>query len=281
MDDKSFEELSQIVYRDSGIVLSTCKRNLLVSRLSNRLRDLNLKNYSEYCDYLRGELGPSEIRKLTPLVTTNVTRFFREAHHFDYLRTDLLPPLIERARKGGSVRVWSAGCSTGEEPYSIAMVILDMFPEAAEHNVKILGTDIDPIVIQTGRSGHYQAVSTSGPHNRLLTKFMRNTPDDHGSASVADDLRKLVTLNELNLLHDWPMQRPFDIIFCRNVVIYFDAGTQNKLWKRFADQLKTGGHLILGHSERVNCDDFPELKHVGVTSYQKLSSRPMEKDVAE
>lgn len=270
IDERSFRRLSDILHRESGIVLSDGKQNLVVSRMSRRLRELGLAGYSDYCAFLEGKGGADERGRLVSMLTTNVTRFFREHHHFDTLDRDILPGLIRHARGGGRVRIWSAGCSTGEEPYGIAMRVLEQMPDAAAHDVRILGTDIDPKVIATGQAGLYSGIDDKHLPAKLRDRYFDTVDGQPGMIRVSDKLRKLVTLAELNLLRDWPMQGRFDVIFCRNVVIYFDAATRATLWTRFADALTRGGQLFLGHSERVNPAAEARFQPVGITQYTRV-----------
>jgi len=268
VDDRSFRRIAAIAHTEFGIALGENKRNLVVSRLSRRLRDLRLPDFAAYCRYLDSDAGGLERRQMCSLLTTNVTRFFREAHHFRALAEGVLPPLVERARAGGRVRLWSAGCSSGEEAYSLALTVLQLCPEAARRDIRILGTDIDPEVIHRGRAGIYDLRGADIPDALRAAHF---TPDGAGPGTyrVGADLRKLVTLVELNLMGEWPMKRTFDVIFCRNVVIYFDAETQQRLWTRFAAALVPGGMLFVGHSERVAGPAAERLVPAGVTQYRR------------
>ncbi len=269
IDDGSFGRLAGLVHRESGIVLSESKRSLVVSRLGRRIRELGLADFAAYCSYLdRGE-DRAETQRLISLLTTNVTRFFREGHHFDALKSDLLPPLLNRARSGGRVRIWSAGCSSGEEPYSIAMCILALMPEASRHDIKVLGMDIDAEVIARARRGSYANLGEDDIPASLRKDFFEPDPTLPQALRVTTAARSLVTFNELNLLRDWPMRGPFDVIFCRNVVIYFDAETQAGLWRRFAEILAPGGTLFLGHSERIGPAEAGLFETTGVTRYQR------------
>ena len=268
VDDRSFRRLAEMVRADFGIALGENKRSLLVSRLSKRLRDLQLPTFAAYCNYLDGEAGAVERRRMCALLTTNVTRFFREAHHFRALSDQVLPPLLARARTGGRVRLWSAGCSSGEEPYSLGLTLLQACPDAARLDIRILGTDIDPEVIRQGRVGVYDLREAQIPV-ALREAYFEPVPSADGHARVGPELRRLVTLAELNLIRDWPMKGRFDVIFCRNVVIYFDAELQARLWIRFAETLAPGGHLFVGHSERVAGPATDRLVPAGVTQYRR------------
>ena len=210
-----------------------------------------------------------ERQKMLAALTTNVTRFFREPHHFDHLRTRVLPRLAERARAGARVRLWSAGCSTGPEPYSIAMTLLEVLPEAVELDVRILATDIDPNVLAEAREGLYsdQALEPAPTEGRR-----RWFKPEKGSGQLmwraAETLQSLIAFRELNLVaQPWPMKGRFDAIFCRNVMIYFDEPTQREVVRNLANRLEPGGQLYIGHSERVAPEER-RLASDGLTSYR-------------
>ena len=267
LDDRSFLRLSELVYSQSGIVLSDGKRNLVTSRLARRLRDLDLADFDAYCQHLESADGAAERRRMISLLTTNVTKFFREVHHFEALQAQILPPLIARARSGGRVRIWSAGCSSGQEPYSIAATVKKLMPDVNRHDLRILGTDIDPEMIRAGRAAIYTDADEPQipPDMRRLMFGPAETRE--AGVPIAPDVKSLVTLTELNLMQDWPMRGRFDVIFCRNVVIYFDAKTQARLWARFAEVLAPGGYLFVGHSERVSGPAVDQFTPTGVTQY--------------
>lgn len=268
IDAASFKHLSDLIRTETGIVLNESKKSLVVSRLSRRLRDLGLSDFSAYCHHLEGPGGETERDQLISQITTNVTRFFREDHHFKALRDSVLPPLIEVAKNGRPLRIWSAGCSSGQEPYSIAMSVIDKMPEAGARDVRILGTDIDRRMIEIGRLAKYRDVKKADFPLGYLDRFMREVPGDPACHLVTESVRKLVTLAPLNLLEAWPMKGKFDVIFCRNTVIYFDAETQTRLWSRFAELLTPGGHLFVGHSERVTGPAESAFTPNGITQYR-------------
>lgn len=269
IDDATFAAIARIVHADCGIVLSASKKHLVVSRLTRRLRELQLRDFAEYRKSLEGTEADAERRKLVSLVTTNVTQFFREKHHFDSLRSLVFPDLIDRARRGGKVRIWSAGCSTGEEPYSIAMCLLEQFSDAGHYDIRIIGTDIDPCVIETARNGEYDDVACDRLPALMRDRYFVPVAGTDGRYRLKDGPRSLVAFAEQNLLAHWPLQGPFDVIFCRNVVIYFDDATERKLWSRFTDHLAPGGHLFLGHSERADKNAMRRLTPIGVTHYRR------------
>ena len=226
IDPASFERLARIIRDESGIVLNDSKRNLVVSRLSKRLRDLGVPDFGDYCRHLDGPGGEVEKRHLVSLLTTNVTRFFREGHHFRALRAEVLPPLAEAARAGRRVRIWSAGCSSGQEPVSIAITLLQVMPDAGRHDIRILATDIDPRMIEAGRQGLYARIEEADLPAELRRTYFQAVPDRAETWRPVPEVSALVTFAELNLMKDWPMRGRFDVIFCRNTVIYFDAATQ-------------------------------------------------------
>lgn len=270
VDSRSFRRLADRVYADCGIVLSDGKRNLVTSRLARRLRDLGLADFDAYCHFLESSEGSEERRRMISLLTTNVTKFFREAHHFASLEQQVLPPLAERARAGGRMRIWSAGCSSGQEPYSIAATLRKVMPEAAKADVRILGTDIDPEMIRIGRAAVYEDADESQIPAEMQRLLFGPAAGAGKVRRIAPELLELVTLTELNLMQEWPMRGRFDVIFCRNVVIYFDAPTQARLWTRFADVLSPGGYLFVGHSERVSGPSANQFAPAGVTQYRRV-----------
>ncbi|MEQ9258178.1 MAG: protein-glutamate O-methyltransferase [Roseovarius sp.] len=265
-----FGDSPGLVHATSGIVLNESKRNLVVSRLSRRLRALDLPDFDAYCRVLEGDGGAEEQRLMTSLLTTNVTKFFREIHHFNALRDEVLPPLLANVRQGGRLRIWSAGCSTGQEPYSLAAILLDVMPDAAKRDARILATDIDPASLAKAREGTYAAQDAEDVPPGLRKKVFSGSAGAGGGAlRVNDELREIVTFAELNLMRDWPFRGRFDVIFCRNVVIYFDAETQRRLWSRYSEALMPGGHLFVGHSERVTGSASQSLQPVGITQYRR------------
>lgn len=261
-----FRQIAELVHSEAGIVLAETKANLVYSRLAKRLRAIGLRSFREYCALIQGVEGADERQAMIAAMTTNVTRFFRETHHFEFLKARIFPKLLESARKGGKVRIWSAGCSSGEEPFSIALTILSLLPEAADFDVRILATDIDPEMLRRGRVGVYPIRQLGDVPMDLRRKWFR-LAGSGAELEVAPEMQELVRFRELNLLHEWPMHGRFDIIFCRNVMIYFDDDTQNAAWGRFADVLLPGGLLCIGHSERIAAASQP-FDLVGQTIYR-------------
>ena len=264
-----FRTISAMVHGDAGISLPEVKATLVYSRLAKRLRVLGMSSFRDYCALVSGAEGVDERQKMLAALTTNVTRFFREPHHFDHLKEKILPPLLEAARRGGKVRIWSAACSSGQEPFSIAMTILSLMPDAADRDIKVLATDIDPNMVAEGRGGTYDRQLLEGIPADYRKRWTTNV---NGGARMSDEVRSLVTFNELNLIGDWPMKGRFDALFCRNVAIYFEDDTQARLWNRFAPLIPPNGALYIGHSERIQGPAVSAFKPDGVTTYSKVTA---------
>ncbi|OQY51313.1 MAG: chemotaxis protein CheR [Candidatus Parabeggiatoa sp. nov. 2] len=244
-----FERLRQLVNEQTGIKLSDHKQEMLYSRLSRRLRALNLNSFSSYYKRLKSD-GGEELVHFVNAVTTNLTAFFREPHHFKLLEQVLLPQLLAKKQTTRRLRIWSAGCATGEEAYSIATVVKEIVP--ADWDVKILATDLDSSVLEKGKQGAYEEDKMSTVSPVRLRRWFKNGSDTHPrQVQVAEELQELITFKHLNLIDSWPMHGPFDIIFCRNVVIYFDKTTQKILFERFANIIDDNGYLLIGHSENL------------------------------
>ena len=270
--DDDFRRIAALMHAEAGIDLKSSKSELVYSRLAKRLRALNLRSFREYCDLVEASDSQEERLEMLSALTTNVTRFYRERPHFDHLEREVLPSLITLARKGGKVRIWSAGCSTGQEPYSIALSLLAADPQARRLDVKILATDIDPQVVTFAREGVYPEDAIADVPTRLRARYFAADAAKPGSYRIADETKEVVSFRTLNLNGDWPMHGVFQVIFCRNVVIYFDEPGQRALWSRFASKLTPGGWLYLGHSERVAGPASAQLRNVGVTTYQLAAS---------
>jgi len=263
-----FRRIASMIYDDAGIYLSESKATLVYARLAKRLRALMLESFGEYCDLVASPQGRNERYEMLAALTTNVTSFFREGHHFEHLKQCVLPKLLDGARKGGSVRFWSAACSSGQEPYSIALTILPLMPDAASYDVKILATDIDPHIVAKAREGQYNSDALENVPIEARRKYFSRASGSESLWNISSEVKQLVAFKELNLTRDWPIKKQFDGIFCRNVVIYFDESTQQRIWSRFLPKLRPGGWLYIGHSERVSGPAASELRSDGITSYQ-------------
>jgi chemotaxis protein methyltransferase CheR len=267
--DADFDCLRKLVLEQSGISLSEHKRDLVYGRLAKRLRAHELSRFSDYCRLL--EHNPqTELEYFINAITTNLTSFFREHHHFDFLTDEIGRMFEQNDQRHLKLRIWSAGCSTGEEPYSLAMTLDETIPNINHHDIRILATDLDSNVVNTAACGVYPVSGTAGLDTRTLKRwFLRGKGEQVGKVMVTPDLRRLIDFRQLNLMHNWPMHGPFDVIFCRNVVIYFDAATKRRLFERIADILKPGGLLFVGHAETLRnvCSRF-EL--IGKTIYRRI-----------
>ncbi|MDR3708557.1 MAG: protein-glutamate O-methyltransferase CheR [Capsulimonadaceae bacterium] len=274
--DREFESLRTLVYDLTGITLAENKRTMLEARLSRRVRTLGLPDFAAYCKLIDAQMPDgAEIRNMINAVTTNKTEFFRERHHFEFVKTNVLPKMSSTAALGlgaRKLRVWHAGCSTGQEPYSLAMVISDFQALGPGWDVKLLASDIDTNVLQLARDGVYRADDISSvPPDFLRRHFLRGKGENDGKYLVKPALREMIAFRHINLLDDpWPLKPTsyFDIVFCRNVVIYFDKTTQRRLFQRFASRLNPGGYLFIGHSETLHGISEAFIP-IGGTIYQK------------
>ena len=264
--ERDFKEIAALVYNACGIVLGEHKREMVYSRIARRIRERKLTDFSTYLAYLNSHKD-QEFDAFINALTTNLTSFFRESHHFDYLKKQLVPALLVQNKNSRRVRIWSAGCSTGEEPYSLAMALHELFP--SNWDVKILATDLDSNVLKKAHTGVYSAANVNGLDDALLKRWFLKSKDGE-SYKVKPKLQQLISFKRLNLLQDWPMKGPFDLILCRNVVIYFDKDTKDLLFKRYAKILAPHGHLFLGHSETMGKEHI-EFNNLGKTMYQKAA----------
>lgn len=269
MTDADFNRIRRLLKDRSGIDVGAGKRQLVYGRLTRRLRALKLRSFNEYLALVE-DGSTDEASSFLNSLTTNVTELFREEHHFDLLRERLVPEVTAQGTR--RLRIWSAGCSVGDEPYSVALTLAAL-PELASWDIKILATDIDSEVLAQGREGVYQMdrIQKLKPNMRAL--FSRGVGSKAGLARAGDRLRSMISFKQLNLLQDWPMSGPFDVIFCRNVIIYFDAPTKESLVHRFTSLLRPGGYLLLGHSESPAAGCSPLLDSAGRTAFVRKAIR--------
>ncbi|ANP46767.1 CheR family methyltransferase [Candidatus Viadribacter manganicus] len=263
---RNFDQIATFLRENTGISLNDAKAALVYSRLAKRLRALGIGDFDEYCRYIETQDGADERHEMVNALTTNVTRFFREPHHFEYLRQELAPTLIQAAKHGKRVRLWSAACSSGEEPYSIALTMLDALPDADRYDIKILASDIDAKILARARLGVYRDEAIEPIPAATRERWLAQ--ERQGAAKqwrVKDAVRSLITFNELNLIGSWPMRGQFDVIFCRNVVIYFEEQTQALVWRRFREVMCPDARLFIGHSERIDVEGF---ESAGLTIYK-------------
>ena len=259
-----FDAIRGLLHTVCGIRLNPGKEELVRSRLLRRLRDLGVASFADYVARLQSPAGRTELQFLVDLLTTNTTSFFREKHHFDLLRTQLVP---EWQASRQPVRIWSAGCSSGQEPYSIAMTLFEASPRPEQWDVRILATDISSRILATAKAGVYEKELTQSIPGHVSSKYFEPAPE---GARVIDRLRKKITFAPLNLMSAWPMRGPFQAIFCRNVMIYFERDLQAKLAARFIELLAPGGYLFLGHSEALAAGRS-EMSPVAASAYRRAA----------
>jgi chemotaxis protein methyltransferase CheR len=266
---RDFAAIAAIMHSDARIELSAAKTTLVQSRLARRLREYGLARFSDYVALVQSDA--QERHAMVVALTTNHTHFFREPHHFDHFRETVLPAL---KRKQGPIRIWSAGCSSGEEVYTIAMCLLGPDRTSAtwlrNADVRLLATDIAPHVVESVARGFYAENVASGVPEPYRSAWMRPAP---GGFVMAEEARQLVTARVLNLFDRWPLKAQYDVIFCRNVMIYFGDPAKEELEGRFVDQLAYGGHLYIGHSERLIGPAASRMKSCGHTIYAKPETR--------
>lgn len=268
-DDMKF--IAALVYEQAGIVIREHKEAMTRGRLARRVKALGMGSVAEYCAFLKTPQAAGELPELINAVTTNHTAFFRERHHFDHLRRDVMPRLVqERAGRRGRIRIWSSACSSGEEAYSIAASCREVIGSRSDLDFRILATDIDTDILARAEAGIYPVEL----FERLpadVKPLMRLEPaPGRGEARVAEELRRLIAFKQLNLIQAWPMKGPFDVVFCRNVFIYFDTQTKASILDRFVTLLAPGGFLYLGHSESLP-QPHPKLRLIGRTIYERTA----------
>jgi chemotaxis protein methyltransferase CheR len=274
LSSRDFTRLTIFIYTEAGICLGTEKKTMLEGRLKRRLHELNIGSFKDYCDYLFGQEGLREEKvPFIDVVTTNKTDFFREPKHFDYLAQRALPDMAERTG-GQPVVIWSAGCSSGEEPYTLAMVLSEYVETHPGFRFRILATDISTVVLEKARLGVY-TTDTVEPVPPLMQRkyLMRSRERDADRVRVVPELRKLIEFRRLNFMDaDYGVGEKVDAVFCRNVIIYFDRPTQERILGKLASYLKPGGYLFVGHSETLHDMNLP-VEALGPALYRRLHGR--------
>lgn len=245
---KEFERVSQLVYRMCGINLTEGKEGLVRTRLAKRVQAAGLGGFGEYLDLVEQDLEGEEAVRMLDSISTNKTSFFREVQHFEYLRDRVLPPLLASGRP---LRIWCAGCSSGEEPYTLSLLLHEMAPDVARRDVRILATDISTRVLAKAKEGVYDTTTLADVPPALVKRHFTREDAAGSRHRVGLSVRAIVRFARLNLMEEWPMKGPFDVIFCRNVMIYFDKPTQERLIARYYELLAPRGHLLVGHSESL------------------------------
>ena len=266
LTDKEFEQFQSLIYEQVGINLDTPKKSLLTSRLGKRLRELQLPSYQAYYDQVSGKGGEEELIQLVDLISTNKTDFFREPVHFDFLREQVLSQ-VQATR---FLRIWSSASSSGEEPYTIAMTLNDAIPECSRWDMKILASDISTRVLAKAASGIYEEERVTQLSQDFVRRhFLRGKGEQAGKLKVRNHLAEMIMFRRINLMAPaFPIKSPLDVIFCRNVMIYFDRPTQATLMGKFYRYLRPGGFLFIGHSESLQWIEH-QFTYVKPTIYQK------------
>lgn len=261
-----FVKVRDELYDYAGIVLADHKQDMAYNRLVRRLRELKLSNFDDYFSFL--DNNPVEFSQFINALTTNLTAFFREKHHFDFITNTIIPEIEET--RSYSIRGWSAGCSLGEEPYSLAMTLLESGIDPSRWDIRLLATDIDSKVLSSAKSGIYAEDRVKNlPNTQVKRWFLKGKGSHKGFVRVKPELQDLLRFNYLNLMQDWPIEGPLDFIFCRNVMIYFDQNTQARLLDRMHSLLKPNGYLFVGHSEAL-ARHASNFELVGKTIYRKV-----------
>jgi len=272
---RDFGRLRSLIYAQSGISLNAEKKTMLEPRIKRRLRNLNLNSFGDYCDYLFGPHGEKEeLVHLLDVVSTNKTDFFREPEHFEFLVEKAIPDLVARNESGRPLLIWSAGCSTGEEPYTLAMVLMECGQRHPGFRFRILATDISTTVLAKAERGVFRSeVAGPVPSDLRRKYFMRSRDRNSNVLRVVPELRQLVEFRRLNFMDaDFGLSQKADVIFCRNVIIYFDRPTQERIVQKLAAQLLPGGYAFVGHSETLHDMDVP-LAPVAPALYRKTHAR--------
>ncbi len=264
--DIEYEQFQEFIYEQVGITFTGDKKTLIASRLGKRLRELGINTYQEYLDYVRGDAGQEELTNLLDLISTNKTDFFREPVHFDFLRDKILPTLMDVQQ----VRIWSSASSSGEEPYTIAMTLNDAVPNPKQWDFRVLASDISTRVLAKAAAGIYEDERVAGLDPELVRRhFLKGKGERANFYKVKPSTAGIVKFRRINLMDDaFPIKTPLDVVFCRNVMIYFDRETQSRLVHKFYRYLKPGGYLFIGHSESLQWVDHP-FEYVQPTIYQK------------
>ncbi|MFH1999458.1 MAG: protein-glutamate O-methyltransferase CheR [Planctomycetota bacterium] len=268
--DKEFDLLRSLIYKRLGINLTHVKRSLLVNRLQRLLREKEFSSFEAYYHYVTSDRSGEALSNLADRISTNHTFFFRENKHFEVLKNQMLPDLIRgpRARKSRMLRVWCAGCSSGEEAYALMMILMDFFgKEYGQWDAGLLATDVSEAALATARAGEYEPDAVEKLPRQWQLSYFRETQDRR--YAVIDQIKKEIVFRRFNLMNaDFPFKQPFDVIFCRNVMIYFDEPTRESLVKRFFRFTEPGGYLFVGHSESLR-DRGMEYEYVMPAVYQK------------
>jgi chemotaxis protein methyltransferase CheR len=271
MTDKEFSRFSEFIYKEVGIKLPPAKKTMIEARLQKRLRLLKIPDHQQYLAYLFSDRGMAEeLRNLIDVVTTNTTDFFREPKHFEILAGRVVPQWIAENGSSRALDIWSAGCSTGMEPYTLAMVLTDYAEKTPGFRFSIMATDISTQALQTASRAVYDEDRVAPVPMPFKKKYLlRSKSKDKRLVRIVPELRRVVNFRRLNFMEELDIKNPLDIIFCRNVIIYFDRETQERLFGKFCRVLRQGGYIFIGHSESLSGMDLP-LEQVAPTVYRKV-----------
>ncbi len=274
LSNHNFEKLSRIIYSQSGIKIPDTKKIMVEARLRKRLRALNFESYEEYCEFLFSKEGlEKEFAHMIDVITTNKTDFFRESKQFDFLTLTALPELLKNEETGVKrpLKIWSAGCSTGEEPYTISIVVNEFLQNIPGYSFQILATDISLKVLASAVKGIYEEDRiVPVPYDLVRKYFLKSKDKSQKTVRIVPELRKTINFRWLNFMdEDFGIKDKFDIIFCRNVLIYFDKQTQDRVIEKLFGYINPGGYLLLGHSESIFNSKLP-LKQLAASTYKKL-----------
>ncbi len=272
LTQEEFDKLSRFIYKESGIKMPPVKRVMLQSRLQKRLRELNLTSFKDYCDFVFSKEGfNNEIIHMLDVVSTNKTDFFREPIHFDFLTSNVLPEFYSKTTGPKHIKVWSAGCSSGEEPYTIAIVLADFAEKNPGFDFSIIGTDISTQILQKAVDAVYKEERVSIiPTETKRKYFLRSKDRTNPTVKVAQHIRKKVRFGRLNFMDTtYDVPETFDVVFCRNVLIYFDRETQERVIDKLCGKLRSGGYFFLGHSESIMNMNLP-LRQIKPTIFQRI-----------
>ncbi len=277
LSDSEFSSIKDLVFSTTGICLGESKRELVKRRFAPRVRELGLGSFGAYVRFVKSN-DSGEMNQFCNAITTNLTSFFRENHHFEFLTSTVIPKIQARAAVSGRrLRVWSAGCSTGQEPYCLAITLDSVIRDLSKWDARILATDLDENCLAKARRGIYPLEDFSKTPKEIVAKYFSELPYDKSdvfakpSVQAKAAIRNQIVFNKLNLMHKaWPMKGKFDVIMCRNVFIYFDKPTQRALVERFGKLQESGSYLFLGHSEVVQDPQEIGYRLVGKTTYERL-----------
>lgn len=271
LTDREFRAFADLVFQNSGIHIREDKRPLLQARLTKLCRRMKIGNYGDLLGQVQSPMGQEMLTELIDAVSTNVTRFFREIQHFEMLTNQWIPRFLQEAKTSRirpQIRIWSAACSTGQEPYSLLLHLLENLPSEMAVDIQFLATDISTKVLKTAQQGIYEAHLMQDIPGSMRSRWFQRLKD--GSYQIDPHLRETIKFRHFNLMEPFPFKHPWDLIFCRNVMIYFDKQTQKSLALKFHRSLKADGWLIVGLSETLNRSDAP-FRFLRSSTYQKLA----------